>query len=66
MTADDELLTVADVAAITHYSPHSLHTRRHRGLPPQSFKLGSKVVYRRKVVQEWIDRSEVDTRRGQS
>jgi predicted DNA-binding transcriptional regulator AlpA len=62
----DELLTVADVAERTTFAPSTLRTRRHLGLPPESFKLGSRVVYRASVVRDYIAKSEAETRRGQS
>jgi predicted DNA-binding transcriptional regulator AlpA len=64
--SEDGLLTVRDVSAMTSLAPSTLHTWRHRNIGPPSFKLGSRVVYRRTLVQAWLERAEADTARGQS
>jgi predicted DNA-binding transcriptional regulator AlpA len=60
----DELLTVKDVERIYRISPAAQRTWRLRreGLGPLSFKLGSRIVYRRSEVVEWIAEQERSTR----
>jgi excisionase family DNA binding protein len=52
---DGELLTVADVAAMTRLSVGTLRYWRHTGLGgPPSVKLGRRVLYRRTDVETWL------------
>jgi excisionase family DNA binding protein len=64
MTAPDELLTVAEVAAITKAEPPTLYAWRHHGKGPRSFKLGGRVVYYRSAVEAWLKAREAETGRG--
>ncbi len=55
ITNDGELLTVADVAAITRLSAGTLRYWRHTGSGgPPSVKLGRRVMYRRGDVEKWL------------
>jgi predicted DNA-binding transcriptional regulator AlpA len=58
MSASPELLTTADVAALTRASESTVRYWRHCGNGPNSFRLGRRVVYRREVVEEWVTRCE--------
>jgi excisionase family DNA binding protein len=50
-----ELLTVAEVAEMTHLSEGTLRYWRHAGsVGPQSVKLGRRVMYRRVDVEKWL------------
>jgi excisionase family DNA binding protein len=52
---DAELLTVADVAAMTRLAVGTLRYWRHTGSGgPPSVKLGRRVLYRRSDVEEWL------------
>jgi excisionase family DNA binding protein len=52
---DAELLTVADVAAMTRLSVGTLRNWRHTGSGgPPSVKLGRRVLYRRADVETWL------------
>jgi excisionase family DNA binding protein len=52
---DGELLTVADVAALTRLSVGTLRYWRHVGSGgPPSIKLGRRVLYRRVDVETWL------------
>ncbi|MGY4650500.1 helix-turn-helix transcriptional regulator [Mycobacterium sp. URHB0021] len=52
---DGELLTVADVAAMTRLSVGTLRYWRHTGSGgPPSVKLGRRVLYRRAEVETWL------------
>lgn len=50
-----DLLTVAEVSAITRTPEATLRWFRHVGKGPRSAKLGRRVVYRRADVEAWID-----------
>jgi predicted DNA-binding transcriptional regulator AlpA len=53
--SEDQLLLIEEVATITRMSIATLRWRRHCGLPPNGFKLGRRVVYRRRDIRAWID-----------
>jgi predicted DNA-binding transcriptional regulator AlpA len=56
---DGELLTVADVAAMTRLSVGTLRYWRHTGSGgPPSVKLGRRVLYRRVDVETWLKEAE--------
>ena len=61
----DELMTVAEVAAETTLATETLYTWRHLGTGPRSFKLGTRVVYRRSDVAAWLAAQEAATTRGE-
>lgn len=50
-----ELLTGDQVAALTHLKPSSIAQMRYKGTGPKFVKLGSRVLYRREDVTEWIN-----------
>ena len=59
MSAYEELLTMADVAAFTKVPVGTLKKWRHASTPdrpvgPRSFKLGGSVRYRRADVLAWV------------
>jgi predicted DNA-binding transcriptional regulator AlpA len=52
----DEILLLEEVAEMTRLPRATLRFYRHRGAGgPPSFKLGSRVVYRRADVESWIE-----------
>lgn len=52
---EGELLTVAEVAAMTRISEGTLRYWRYAGSGgPQSVKLGRRVMYRRDDVRQWL------------
>ena len=53
--AGDELLTIAEVAAIVRAPIATLRYWRHLGHGPASFRLGRRVVYRVGDLRAWID-----------
>lgn len=53
-TADEELLTTAEVAQICRAPVSTVRYWRHIGFGPVSFRLGRRVVYRRADVARWI------------
>ena len=52
---NDELLTIAEVAAIVRAPIATLRYWRHLGHGPRSFRLGRRVVYRDGDLRAWID-----------
>ncbi|WP_082976153.1 AlpA family transcriptional regulator [Mycobacterium sp. 1165196.3] len=57
----DEILTTAEVSAITKIPAGTLRYFRYAGTGPQSFRLGRQVKYRRADVEKWLDEAR---RRG--
>lgn len=53
--ADNELLTISEVAAIVRAPVATMRYWRHLGTGPRSFRLGRRVVYRVGDLQAWID-----------
>jgi predicted DNA-binding transcriptional regulator AlpA len=56
---DDDLLTTAEVAAITRAPVSTVRYWRHLGTGPRSFRLGRRVVYRRHEVDRWLVEREL-------
>ena len=54
--SDSELLTTADVSAMTRVAVATLRYWRHAGgvVGPPSVKLGRRVMYRRAEVEKWL------------
>ncbi len=53
--ADDELMTLKEVAALVRVPEATLRYWRHLGTGPVSFKLGRHVLYRRADIDAWIN-----------
>jgi len=62
--ADNELLTIREVAAIVRAPIATLRYWRHLGTGPRSFRLGRRVVYRVGDLQAWIDTQASDSCAG--
>lgn len=60
MNAHSELLTTAEVAALTRAPLSTVRYWRHCGTGPSSFRLGRRVVYRRDLVEQWLAEQERD------
>lgn len=54
-TGDDELLTIAEVAAIVRAPIATLRYWRHLGTGPRSFRVGRGVRYWRTDVLQWLE-----------
>ena len=55
LTLAEEILTAAEVAALTKVPASTLRAWRHYGTEgPTSFKLGARVYYRRSDVDSWL------------
>lgn len=52
---DDQLLTIAEVAAIVRVPPATLRYWRHLGEGPHSFRIGRSVRYWRTEVIAWLE-----------
>jgi predicted DNA-binding transcriptional regulator AlpA len=59
-----DLLTTAQVSALTGLSPATLRYWRHADEGPASFRLGKKVFYRRATIERWVEAQEKATTRG--
>lgn len=51
----DKLLTMEEAAQATRLSVNTLRWMRQQGKGPKSGKLGKRVYYRERDLQEWID-----------
>lgn len=64
-TTIPEMLTDKQVGDIVHMKPSSLAQMRYKGTGPKFVKLGSRVLYRREDVIDWIN-GNVHTITGQA
>ena len=55
---DDDLLTMAEVAAIVRAPVATLRYWRHLGTGPRSFRVGRGVRYWRTDVTSWLERQK--------
>jgi excisionase family DNA binding protein len=53
-----DLLTIAEVAAITRAPISTVRYWRHLGTGPSSFRLGRRVVFRRADLDRWMAERE--------
>jgi predicted DNA-binding transcriptional regulator AlpA len=53
-TAEDQLLTIAEVAAIVRVPVATLRYWRHLGTGPRSFRVGRGVRYWRTEITKWL------------
>jgi predicted DNA-binding transcriptional regulator AlpA len=53
--ADDELLTMQEVADVVRVPVATLRYWRHLGIGPRSFRIGRSVRYWRAEVFAWLD-----------
>ena len=54
----DDLLLIEEVAAITRRTVDTLRWLRHKGEGPEGFRMGRRLVFRRRAVTEWIAQQE--------
>ena len=59
-TDNDELLTIAEVAAIVRAPVATLRYWRHLGTGPRSFRVGRGVRYWRTEVTRWLQQQDDD------
>jgi hypothetical protein len=60
-----QLLTTAETARLLRRSVDTLRWWRHRGLGPESFRLGARVFYDRDAVLRWVERERERTTSGE-
>ena len=53
--ADDELMTIKEVAKLLRVPEATLRYWRHLGTGPHSFRVGRSVRYWRNDVRHWLD-----------
>lgn len=53
--ADDELMTLKEVAALVRVPEATLRYWRHLGTGPRGFRIGRSVRYWRNEVVHWLD-----------
>lgn len=63
--SDEELLTLDEVADLLRAPSATLRYWRHLGTGPRSFRVGRRVVYRRKDIHSWLTEQELRTGIGQ-
>jgi predicted DNA-binding transcriptional regulator AlpA len=51
---DDDLLTTAEVAALTRAPVSTVRYWRYLGTGPRGFRIGRRVLYRREEVLRWL------------
>ena len=54
----DELLTLEEVASMMKLPPATLRKWRAEGKPPQAFRIGKHLRYRRSVVEAFLQAQE--------
>jgi predicted DNA-binding transcriptional regulator AlpA len=57
-STEDELLTTADVAAMTRAPASTVRYWRYLGTGPRGFRIGRRVLYRRTEVMRWLAEQE--------
>ena len=65
-SANDELLTISEVAAIVRAPVATVRYWRHLGTGPRSFRLGRRVVYKVGDLEAWIDAQSKTSTSGQA
>jgi hypothetical protein len=58
---DDELLTPAETAELMRTTLQSLGQQRYQRRGPKYVKIGSRVLYRRSDIREYLDSRTVQT-----
>lgn len=59
-----DFMTTEQVSELTGVHAGTLRYWRHANKGPASFKLGTRVMYRRTAVMAWIAVCEMETKRG--
>ena len=58
MDDDEDLLLIAEVAAMTRRSVDTLRWLRHCGEGPPAYRAGRRLYYRRGGVRQWLAEQE--------
>ena len=62
--ADDELMTMKEVATLVRVPEATLRYWRHLGTGPHGFRVGRSVRYRRNDVVHWLEEQSRHPRAG--
>jgi excisionase family DNA binding protein len=54
-TADERLMTIADLSTMLGVPVDTLYGWRHRGEGPRGYRVGRHVRYRRSSVEAWLE-----------
>lgn len=57
-TAEPDLMTTREVAALIRRTPHAVRQMRHRGAAPKGTNVGRGVLYLRADVLAWLKAKE--------
>ncbi len=60
-TADERLMTLAELSEMLGVPVETLYGWRHRGEGPAGYRIGRHVRYRRSTVEAWLE-SQADRR----
>jgi excisionase family DNA binding protein len=60
LAKDNDLLTVEEVAEVLRTSPATIYHWRVHGRGPKGTKIGKRVLFRRRAVDEWVASLEND------
>jgi excisionase family DNA binding protein len=52
-----EIFTINDLCELLSVTPKTVHSWRHRGIGPTSFKAGKHVRYKRSDIEAWIEQN---------
>ena len=63
-TQEKELLNVGEVAGMLNICARSVYRMADGGKMPRPVKLGSRVLWRRRELQNWIDAGCLPLRKG--
>ena len=55
MASPDEFMTIAEVASLTRETAGGWYNRRARGDGPPAYKVGTRVLYRRRDIEAWLE-----------
>ena len=56
--SNEKYLTIDDLCELLTVSPKTVHSWRHRGVGPASFKAGKHVRYKRSDVDVWMEQNK--------
>lgn len=58
MTLNEKYLTIDDLCELLTVSPKTVHSWRHRGVGPTSFKAGKHVRFKRSDIDAWMEQNK--------
>ena len=66
VSANDELMTTLEAAEFLRLAPQTLHNYRFNQQPPSYIKINRKVLYRRSVLESFVNDCEItlNSKRG--